>query len=354
MMNLLSKIQPSRSIVPTKRLFAAGATLCLGSSTVTAFSRSTPVPRTVATSQLGPSAFTTVGSQRFMATVNADPVSLANEKVRLEEDSMQKWAPSVLRQHATNYDISWNTDARLDSAIEVASKAFAGNKNTNPEPVFDWVLRDIIGDLDMDDPERKAVFDFLLDMLVKDSLKLDTLVFGHDMTGSIEENNGIDQDILGSVAVIENFDPSKSSSFFQTVQNEMSNLGQLGLAAIRGQLPSAISKPSNFVSLMRQMLVLQNLFKKAHIEYGPQEKHLYVRVVGMDPDFQGMGFGKQMMTAINDLADSRNQPAYLECAGDKNPRFYEKFGYKIVHEQKLDGDDGSKCSVFLMVRESNQ
>ena len=44
------------------------------------------------------------------------------------------------------------------------------------------------------------------------------------------------QSVLGSVAVIENYDPSDAPSFLQSVQKEVTSVGGLVVAAIRGQL----------------------------------------------------------------------------------------------------------------------
>lgn len=254
-------------------------------------------------------------------------------------------------------DVTWAMNVPALTARAVASKSFAGTKNANPEPLTNWALRDIISE-DFEDLDRKAMFDFVMSIVVEDAIKDDAFIFGHD-TISPETNHVGDlakkEHALGSVAVVTSFDPAKqSSSVLEAVRGEVGDLLKLAIAGIRGRLPRQLYTPSKMATLLRRMVSLQGILKTAHIEYGPATKHLFVQVVAMDPDFQGRGYGKQMMNAINDLADHMGKAVYLECGGKKNPRFYEKFGYEVVHEQELQGEDGENFIAYLMVREPKQ
>lgn len=66
-----------------------------------------------------------------------------------------------------------------------------------------------------------------------------------------------------------------------------------------------------------------------HLEYGPQEKHLYIGIIATDPEQQGAGFGLRMMTLLGQAADEVGLACYLECP-DHNRKFYEKCGYRLA------------------------
>jgi ribosomal protein S18 acetylase RimI-like enzyme len=66
----------------------------------------------------------------------------------------------------------------------------------------------------------------------------------------------------------------------------------------------------------------------------PAAPHIYLNVLGVEPDFQGHGFG----SAILDLLRSRAQKCpkcvgvYLETAVESNVTYYERFGYRVIGE----------------------
>ncbi|KAL3910847.1 MAG: hypothetical protein SGILL_007528 [Bacillariaceae sp.] len=72
-------------------------------------------------------------------------------------------------------------------------------------------------------------------------------------------------------------------------------------------------------------------FKEWHLQYGPQEKHVYIGIVGTDPVSQGTGCGLRLMTLIGQAADQLGLPCYLE-APDYNRKFYEKCGFHLTKE----------------------
>lgn len=52
--------------------------------------------------------------------------------------------------------------------------------------------------------------------------------------------------------------------------------------------------------------------------------------IAVDPDYQGKGFGKQIMLAIEDyLADAAMEGSYVSMVADV-PEFYKPFGYKFM------------------------
>ena len=75
-----------------------------------------------------------------------------------------------------------------------------------------------------------------------------------------------------------------------------------------------------------------------HTEWGrhdPLEQHWHLGPIGVLPNHQGSGIGSTLMERFCREVDACFAKAYLETEGDKNVRFYEKFGFKVVRESEI-------------------
>lgn len=63
--------------------------------------------------------------------------------------------------------------------------------------------------------------------------------------------------------------------------------------------------------------------------------HMYLMVIGVEPDNQGKGTGKALLEAVLTRADQDKLPCYLETATEKDVRFYEKNGFRVVIHDKV-------------------
>ena len=75
-----------------------------------------------------------------------------------------------------------------------------------------------------------------------------------------------------------------------------------------------------------------------HAEWGrndPIEQHWHLGPIGVLPNHQGSGIGSMLMERFCKEVDACHAKAYLETEGDKNVRFYEKFGFEIVRESEI-------------------
>jgi len=75
-----------------------------------------------------------------------------------------------------------------------------------------------------------------------------------------------------------------------------------------------------------------------HAEWGRNdlsEQHWHLGPVGVLPAHQNSGIGSILMERFCKEVDACLAKAYLETDLDKNVRFYEKFGFKIVSESEI-------------------
>jgi ribosomal protein S18 acetylase RimI-like enzyme len=67
----------------------------------------------------------------------------------------------------------------------------------------------------------------------------------------------------------------------------------------------------------------------------PVERHLYLAVLGVDPDRQGAGVGSALIRPGLDLCDRERLPAYLETGKEANLAFYGRHGFHVLDRLDL-------------------
>jgi ribosomal protein S18 acetylase RimI-like enzyme len=80
----------------------------------------------------------------------------------------------------------------------------------------------------------------------------------------------------------------------------------------------------------------------------PEQRHLYLSVLGTDPARQGEGVGTALLAPGLALCDAEGLPAYLESSKEKNLAFYARFGFRVTGEVRLPRDGPV---VWLMWRD---
>ncbi len=62
------------------------------------------------------------------------------------------------------------------------------------------------------------------------------------------------------------------------------------------------------------------------------EPHWYTMVLGVDPEFQGEGYGPALLRPIFERSADDRTPIYLETGQPKNVAFYEKLGFRVLRD----------------------
>lgn len=69
----------------------------------------------------------------------------------------------------------------------------------------------------------------------------------------------------------------------------------------------------------------------------PNEAHFYLEYLGVDPEYQGRGFGSSILQHLSNRADERGVGCYLENANPRNLALYQRFGFQIIGEKEIIG-----------------
>lgn len=69
----------------------------------------------------------------------------------------------------------------------------------------------------------------------------------------------------------------------------------------------------------------------------PHEPHYYLFILGVEPEWQGMGIGAALMRPVLDRCDEERMPAYLEATTSRNRELYKRNGFEVVEEIELPG-----------------
>lgn len=81
--------------------------------------------------------------------------------------------------------------------------------------------------------------------------------------------------------------------------------------------------------------------------FHPSEPHWYLPLIGVDPRFQGRGYGTLLMKEGLAACDSHRQLAYLEATSPVNRSLYERLGFRVLGEIR----SGDSPPMFPMIRE---
>lgn len=82
-----------------------------------------------------------------------------------------------------------------------------------------------------------------------------------------------------------------------------------------------------------------------HDTAGPT--HLYLAILGVDPDRHGTGLGGRLLQATLQCADDRDVDTHLETMHPKNVPFYERHGFEVVGH---DNGFGGAMEIWSMRR----
>src|SRR5829696_9129008 len=80
-------------------------------------------------------------------------------------------------------------------------------------------------------------------------------------------------------------------------------------------------------------------FELVSSRFRPQASHYYLGALGVHPSMQGRGAGAALVDAYCEISsnDESATGTFLQTANLGNLAFYQRFGFKLLGEGKLDG-----------------
>lgn len=66
------------------------------------------------------------------------------------------------------------------------------------------------------------------------------------------------------------------------------------------------------------------------IEFMRGRDYTYLVIIGVAPQYQGQGFGGQLLQAVIDQSDKSGLPVYLETETEENVQLYQHFGFTVM------------------------
>jgi GNAT superfamily N-acetyltransferase len=67
----------------------------------------------------------------------------------------------------------------------------------------------------------------------------------------------------------------------------------------------------------------------------PHDRHYYLPLIGIAPEWQGRGFGSALLRPMLERCDGEGVPAYLEATSPRNRALYERNGFDVVEEMRV-------------------
>jgi ribosomal protein S18 acetylase RimI-like enzyme len=116
--------------------------------------------------------------------------------------------------------------------------------------------------------------------------------------------------------------------------------------AVNLRMLPTILRASRNLGILKRFITKQNAWNKHDLE----TPHWHLKIIGITPDLQGNGIGKQMMSYYCDIVDKDCIEAYHETDRAENVPFYERFGFKVVGEEVI---NGAKCWYMLRPAKSD-
>jgi ribosomal protein S18 acetylase RimI-like enzyme len=84
----------------------------------------------------------------------------------------------------------------------------------------------------------------------------------------------------------------------------------------------------------REIQQLTDFILKKHKEI-MKEPHWYLANIGVDPKYQGKGYGSTLIKPMLEYIEKKGYPVYLETNFQGNIGLYEHLGFEVIDEMKI-------------------
>ena len=98
----------------------------------------------------------------------------------------------------------------------------------------------------------------------------------------------------------------------------------------------------------KKMNVLSNAIEEAKKSLN-LDSHIHLLIMGVSQEFQGKGFGRKLLRALIEKAQTEKKSIYLETQKEDNIKFYKKYGFSV--KKKIILPEPLNLPMWLMVRD---
>ena len=103
--------------------------------------------------------------------------------------------------------------------------------------------------------------------------------------------------------------------------------------AVRVGLAMIKQKDTRKKSLMEIQKITEKMTQK-HKEI-IKEPHWYLSTIGVDPSYQGKGYGSTLIKPMLGYIEKKGYPIYLETNYQANISLYEHLGFEMINEMRI-------------------
>jgi ribosomal protein S18 acetylase RimI-like enzyme len=68
-----------------------------------------------------------------------------------------------------------------------------------------------------------------------------------------------------------------------------------------------------------------------------KEPYWYIFIIAVSPEYQGKGYASILVKPKIESVNNKNETIYLETQNAKNIPIYQKYGFQIIHSEKMKG-----------------
>jgi ribosomal protein S18 acetylase RimI-like enzyme len=104
---------------------------------------------------------------------------------------------------------------------------------------------------------------------------------------------------------------------------------------------------------MKRLLAFSGQVDAYHKKHAP-DPHCYLFFIGVDPRFQGKGYGGKLLRPLLDRMDRKKMACYLNTQNEKNIGLYEHFGFTVAERVRLPGTEILHTGMVRKARAGRQ
>ena len=218
------------------------------------------------------------------------------------------------------------------AAYAVVGRGMCGTSDHLPEPANHWQIGPELQNCD--DPQRREVVEFIMTVYLEAQHNPDWE--GSEFLATRDADGAIT-----AVALCHRMEAGEES-FLSKLASPFRRASALFAAAksgVPGLFADKLPADQQKVAKVRASIRLRGSAVEEGVDHmhaaSQPSAHWYVAALAVEPESQGKGLGKKLLSAVSRIADSEGLPCYLDCGSERHCRIYERSGYSVVCQKAI-------------------